>query len=113
MKLLFDQKISFRIVSKLKIYFPECTQVRLEGLENKSDWNMWEFAKINEFTIVTFDTDFYDLSLIRGIPPKIIWLRFGNTSTSHLIDKLILCSELIKEFICNNDYIELGCLEID
>jgi predicted nuclease of predicted toxin-antitoxin system len=40
MKLLFDQKISFRIVSKLKIYFPECTQVRLEGLENKSDWNM-------------------------------------------------------------------------
>ncbi|MBP9934008.1 MAG: DUF5615 family PIN-like protein, partial [Chitinophagaceae bacterium] len=102
MKLLFDQNISFRIVSKLKIYFPECTQVRLEGLENKSDWNIWEFAKINEFTIVTFDTDFYDISLIRGIPPKIIWLRFGNTSTSHLIDKLILSSELIKEFICNN-----------
>lgn len=94
MKLLFDQNISFRIVSKLKIYFPECTQVRLEGLENKSDWNIWEFAKINEFTIVTFDTDFYDISLIRGIPPKIIWLRFGNTSTSHLIDKLILSSEL-------------------
>ena len=113
MKLLFDQNISFRIVAKLKSHFPECTQVRLEGLENNSDLNIWEFAKNKEFTIVTFDTDFYDISLIRGIPPKIIWLRFGNTSTNNLIDKLILNSELIAEFTTNEDYIDLGCLEID
>lgn len=113
MKLLFDQNISFRIVKKIEDFLPNSSQVRLLGLENAKDSDIWEYAKNNDYTIITFDTDFYDLSLIKGTPPKIIWLRIGNTSTTSLIDCLKLNFELILEFIQNNDYKDLACLEID
>jgi predicted nuclease of predicted toxin-antitoxin system len=112
-KLLFDQNISFRIVKKIEDFLPNSSQVRLLGLENAKDTDIWEYAKNNDYTIITFDTDFYDLSLIKGTPPKIIWLRIGNTSTTSLIDCLKLNFELILEFIQNNDYKDLACLEID
>lgn len=113
MKLLFDQNISFRIVKKIEDFLPNSSQVRLLGLENAKDTDIWEYAKNNDYTIITFDTDFYDLSLIKGTPLKIIWLRIGNTSTTSLIDCLKLNFELILEFIQNNDYKDLACLEID
>jgi predicted nuclease of predicted toxin-antitoxin system len=58
MKLLFDQNISFRIVSKLKDTFSEAQQVRELGLENSTDREIWEYAKRNDYTVVTFDADF-------------------------------------------------------
>ena len=83
------------------------------GLENSSDSEIWEFARNNNLVIVTFDSDFYDLSVIKGIPPKIIWLRIGNTSTTNIAKVLNDNQDLIKEFIQSPDYKELSCLEID
>lgn len=113
MKLLFDQNISFRILKLIENLFPTATQARLLGLENSTDIAIWQYAKDNEYTIVTFDTDFYDLSLIKGVPPKIVWLRLGNISTHNLANILQQNYELIKEFTLNSDYINLACLEID
>jgi predicted nuclease of predicted toxin-antitoxin system len=89
MKLLFDQNISFRLLKQISQAFPEANQVKELGLENSSDSEIWEFARDSNFDIVTFDSDFYDLSVIRGIPPKIIWLRIGNTSTINIAKVLI------------------------
>ena len=72
MNLLFDQNISFRIVRLLEKTFPGCKHVKEVGLHNMTDSEIWEFAKNNDFTIVTFDADFYDFAVIKGIPPKII-----------------------------------------
>ncbi len=72
MKLLFDQNISFRITKKITDFFPECTHVSDCGLNDGEDPQIWEFAKKNHFTIVTFDSDFFDISIINGHPPKII-----------------------------------------
>ena len=58
MKLLFDQNISFRIIKQLERVFPGSKQVKELGLENTSDIEIWEYAKINNFVIVTFDADF-------------------------------------------------------
>jgi len=113
MKLLFDQNISFRIIAKLQDLLPLASQVRLLGLENSTDFEIWDFAKTNEFTIITFDTDFYDISLIKGTPPKIVWLRIGNTSTKQLASSIRSNYDLIREFIQNTDYKNLACLEID
>jgi len=113
MKLLFDQNISFRIIEKISNLFPESKQVRQIGLQDCKDSEIWEYAKKNNFVIITFDSDFYDLSMIKGIPPKIIWLRTGNTSTENILSILIKNYDLIKEFIENPDYRELSCLEID
>ena len=113
MKLLFDQNISFRIIAKLQDLLPLASQVRLLGLENSTDFEIWDFAKTNEYTIITFDTDFYDISLIKGTPPKIVWLRIGNTSTKQLVSCVRSNLDLIREFIQNTDYKDLACLEID
>jgi len=113
MKLLFDQNISFRLLKQIADDYPEAIQVKEVGLENSSDSEIWEFARKNNFNIVTFDSDFYDLSVIKGIPPKIIWLRIGNTSTVNIAKVLIDNLELIREFIQSPDYKELSCLEID
>lgn len=112
MKLLFDQNISFRIVNRLKDIFQDCAQVRNEGLENATDIEIWDYAKREGFNIVTFDTDFYDLSTLKGHPPKVIWLRIGNTSTENLEKVLRENEEIIKEFLSSETYSEISCLEI-
>ena len=112
MRLLFDQNISFRILSKIKIYFPEAKQVRELGIENYSDVEIWKFAKENNYTIVTFDGDFYDLSNFKGFPPKIIWLRFGNTKTDFIADIINSRNSIIKDFISSTIYSKIACLEI-
>ena len=112
MRLLFDQNISFRIISKIETDFPEVKQVRQLGIENYSDIEIWKYAKENKFTIVTFDADFYDLSNLKGHPPKIIWLRFGNTKTDFLAAILHKKKSIIKDFLNSDAYQEIACLEI-
>jgi len=111
-KLLFDQNVSFRILSKISNFFPEAKQVRELGIENFSDVEIWKFAKENNYTIVTFDADFYDLANLKGHPPKIIWLRFGNTKTDFLAEVLNSRNLIIKDFILSKEYAEIACLEI-
>ena len=113
MSLLFDQNISFRIIQKIKEDFPNSKQVRELGLEESSDDKIWKFAKENNFTIVTFDSDFFEISNLKGHPPKIIWLRTGNTTTKNIIEILQQKKEIIIDFISNPLYSEISCLEIN
>jgi len=72
-----------------------------------------EFCKItNGYTIVTFDSDFIDLSLIHGVPPKIIWIRQGNLSTNTLASIIDDKQLVIQNFITNIDKATIACLEI-
>ena len=109
MKLLFDQNISFRLVKRIESLFPGSQQVKSLALENKTDKTIWDFAKKEEYTIVTFDSDYYDLSLTLSHPPKIIWIKTGNLTTNALEKLLTAKAEQIKSFISDSD---LGCLEI-
>ena len=112
MKLLFDQNISFRLVKKIQDIFPDSVQVREIKMENQSDISIWKFAKENKFTIVTFDSDYADLSAYYGSPPKVIWLRAGNMTTENLEKLLRKSSDRIKDFIVNEEIKNIGCLEI-
>jgi predicted nuclease of predicted toxin-antitoxin system len=47
-------------------------------LDASEDVVIWKFAKKHDFVIVTKDSDFNDLSMIKGYPPKVIWLQIGN-----------------------------------
>jgi predicted nuclease of predicted toxin-antitoxin system len=44
-----------------------------------------------------------------GMPPKIIWLRFGNAKTEIIAEKLIKNVDQIQEFL-NDEH--LGLIEI-
>jgi len=113
MKLLLDQNISFRITIKIHDLFPGSKLVRDLGLENSKDSFLWNYAKENNYCIVTFDGDFYDLGLIKGSSPKVIWLRLGNTTTQYIETVLRKNYDLIKTFLTDPNYKEIGCLEIN
>ncbi len=93
--------------------FLRSKQVRDLGLENKKDSLLWSYAKENDYCIVTFDGDFYDMGLIKGSSPKVIWLRLSNTSTQNIEKVLRKNLDLIKTFLTDPDYKEIGCLEIN
>jgi predicted nuclease of predicted toxin-antitoxin system len=84
MKLLFDQNLSYKLVSRLSDIFPESSHIKIHNLSKEEDVKIREFAKENDLTIVTQDSDFYELALLYGIPPKIIWIRSGNSSTNFI-----------------------------
>lgn len=109
MKLLFDQNISHRIINKLDPVFTGSGHVKSEGLVNASDLEIWEFAKENEFIIVTHDSDFNDIVLLKGFPPKIIWFQTGNLKTDDLANIL---NNHINELTDFNNNEELGCFTI-
>lgn len=109
MKLLFDQNISFRVIKKIAEIFTGAEQVTSVGLTNSSDMEIWEYARKNGFCIVTFDADFMDLSLLKGFPPKIVWLHTGNISTDELAGLIMLKEKVIKEFLSDD---ESGFLEL-
>ena len=88
MKLLFDQNLSHRLVADLLALYPDSSHVRLAGLERATDADVWSYARNQGFTIVTKDADFYERSLLQGHPPKVIWIRRGNCSTSLIADIL-------------------------
>lgn len=50
MKLLFDQNISHRLISRIQDILPNSKQVRELNLENSTDREIWGFAKENGFT---------------------------------------------------------------
>jgi len=49
-------------------------QVKFVDLDQADDLTVWNYAKDNGFTIVTKDSDFHELSLVYGNPPKILCL---------------------------------------
>ncbi|KAA9333644.1 DUF5615 family PIN-like protein [Adhaeribacter soli] len=113
MKLLFDQNISFRVILHLQELFPQARHVKDFGLQFSTDRQIWTFAKENGYHIVTFDSDFFDLVTLHGHPPKIIWLRVGNTSSKNLAIVISHHYESIKSFLSEEQYQEIACLEID
>jgi predicted nuclease of predicted toxin-antitoxin system len=108
-KLLFDQNISFRILYHLPDIFLSSQQVRTVGLDNATDLTIWKYARDNGFTIVTFDADFYDISLINGHPPKIVWLQIGNSATAEIAECIFTNQLNISAFINEP---EQSCLKI-
>lgn len=109
MKLLFDQNLSFRLVKKLEAYFPDSGHVRLLGMDEDDDRLIWQYAKDNDFTIVTQDADFEMFSPLYGFPPKVIWLRCGNTATANIFNLLVTTHALLSAF-GQDDLV--ACLEL-
>jgi predicted nuclease of predicted toxin-antitoxin system len=109
MRFLFDQNISHRILSFLPDHFRESVSVKSCGLINSLDRVVWEFAREHKYTIVTQDSDFNDLNLVFGFPPKIIWLRTGNLRTQQIVSLLQDYKTEITNFLDDETH---GCLEI-
>ena len=82
MKLLLDENLSPRLIASVGELYPESRHVEDCGLISASDDEVWSCAAKNGFSIVSKDSDFSELSVLRGSPPKVIWLRIGNCTTA-------------------------------
>jgi predicted nuclease of predicted toxin-antitoxin system len=97
-KLLFDENLSHKLPHRLADMFPDSLHVRDVGMRAADDPSVWNYAKARGFIIVSKDADMHDLSLVFGDPPKVIWLRLGNCSTSDVENLLRLNVDVIKVF---------------
>ena len=84
MKLLFDQQLSPRLVSLLSPLFPDSSHVHDLGLGRATDDEIWQYARDNTFILVSKDADFSDVNALKGFPPKLIWIRVGNCTTTQI-----------------------------
>ena len=88
MRLLFDQNLSRQLGTLLADLYPQSQQVSAVSLADAPDAAIWDYALGNDFVIVTKDADYRDLSIARGHPPKVIWIRLGNCTTAAVADLL-------------------------
>lgn len=84
MKLLFDQNLSYKLVNRLADLFPGSSHVQSVSLDCADDNQVWEYARLNGLTIVSKDADFNNLSVMRGSPPKVIWIQLPNCTTAQV-----------------------------
>ena len=98
-RFLLDENLSPRLASALADVFPGSVHVRDVQLKGESDQQIWLFAANNGYTIVTKDDDFRGMSLLRGAPPKVIWLVVGNTSTAEILRILLAHVTAIETFV--------------
>ncbi len=96
MKLLFDQNLSPRLVNRLADLYADSTHVYLIGLDQAPDATIRNYARDNEFIVVTRDADFSDLNVMLGFPPKVIWIRRGNCTTAEIESMLRSNYESVK-----------------
>ncbi len=103
MKLLFDENLSHKLVRQLADLFPDSVHVRDVGLKGADDSEVWTFAQGNALIICSKDSDLHQRSLLLGFPPKIVWVRLGNCSTSD-VEMLLRKHAATIELFAEDDY---------
>jgi predicted nuclease of predicted toxin-antitoxin system len=102
-KLLFDENLSFRLVPILVDIYPDSAHVREVGLLGAEDRRIWTYAGEHDYLLVSKDTDFYERSLLYGAPPKVIWLRIGNSTVAETAGLLRTRYLLVRRFFEDPD----------
>jgi predicted nuclease of predicted toxin-antitoxin system len=108
LRLIADENISWRLKRALPNWDILPSNEIKPGIR-LTDLMIWQFAKTNKYTILTFDEDFSEIQNLYSFPPKIIWLRTGNVGTNIIASLLIDLKKDILKFL-NDD--ELGIYEI-
>jgi predicted nuclease of predicted toxin-antitoxin system len=102
-KLLFDENLSPRLAESLRDLYPGSKHVHNLNLGGSSDSEVWDYAKLHGFAIVSKDSDFAARSVLERDPPKIIWIRIGNCSTDDIEQLLRSACEKIRGFIVEDE----------
>jgi len=99
MKLLLDENLSPRLPGLLADLYPGSSQIELLGRRGMPDTGVWEFAKAQDYVIVSKDNDFRQRSFQYGAPPKVLWLSVGNAGTPLILRLLRESRRAIERFV--------------
>ena len=85
MNWLLDENLSYRLGKQLANLPVIVRHVSRIGLAMPADdQRIWQWAKANDYLIITNDEDFYRFAGVWDFPPKVVMLRTGNQSTRFL-----------------------------
>jgi len=62
----------------------EAVSVRFLGLVHASDEAIFDAARVANAVVLTKDADFVVILERRGPPPRVLWVRCGNTSNAQM-----------------------------
>ncbi len=109
-RLFFDEPLSEELCQTVADIFPGSLHIRLLGQGGAPDITVWELARQHGCLVVSKDEDFHRLALLRGAPPKFVWIRLGNCTTDDIAQLLRRRYDDISHFEQQSDatVLELG-----
>jgi predicted nuclease of predicted toxin-antitoxin system len=88
--LWLDAQLSPALAPWITAAFPiPALPLRDLGLRDARDREIFFAARAANVIVMTKDVDFVHLLRVHGPPPRVIWLRCGNTSNARLRDLLL------------------------
>jgi predicted nuclease of predicted toxin-antitoxin system len=78
-RLLFDENLSERLLPPLAELFPGSAHVAHLTKPGTSDRLLWDLARTGGYILTTRDEDFVGMSVLRELPPKVLWLNVGKS----------------------------------
>ena len=102
-RFIIDANLPFRFSVWNTVDFLHVIQI----YDSFSDEQLWEYARKNNLTIVTKDADFSLKALIKGTPPKVVHIRFGNLKMKDFHDKFSRFWPEIEMLLQNNSIINI------
>jgi predicted nuclease of predicted toxin-antitoxin system len=109
-RLLLDESLSERMLPALAEDFPDSCHLRSINASGATDRSIWTLAETAGFVLVTRDEDFVNLSVLRGAPPKVIWLNIGSAHDVVIVALLKAHAADIERFAAHDEqnFLALG-----
>jgi predicted nuclease of predicted toxin-antitoxin system len=74
--------IDVNLPNRFSIWASEEYEYVISINDEMKDSEIWSYAKENNLTIVTKDTDFSDMAILNNPPPRVIHMKIGNMKMS-------------------------------
>ena len=103
-RLLLDENLSERLLRPLAEFVPGSEHIRNLTKTGTSDRLAWDLARTGGFVLTTRDEDFVGMSVLRGAPPKIVWLNVGNARNAVIAALLRSHATDIERFVEHDEY---------
>lgn len=110
--LLLDENLSESLLRLLLPEFPASQHVRLALRPGATDEEVWAHARTNQLALVTRDGDFQRLSVLRGAPPKVVWLQGHNLRNAEVV-RVLRCNRAKIDAFVADAAVSLLVLRVD
>lgn len=79
------------------------TYLHQQDLDDEwKDSQIWEYARQNNLTIITKDTDFSNRILVKEPPPRVVLIAFGNLKMRPFYERITACWPIVCELSDQN-----------
>lgn len=109
MRFIIDTQLPPKLAKYLKTKgYDSLHTTHFENGHLLKDHAIIEIAKSENRIVITKDSDFSDYYFLKGAPPKVLLLKFGNISNKNLINNFELYFDGLTSALKENAYVIFG-----